>query len=136
LHFARIQDDNDALGELVPGFVPEALREASVPVVSSTLAFLGRKYRANAASSAQAQAALVEELENLERAIARAPYLLGAFSYADIAMAGALHYVEPVGDRHMKLGAATRQSLRDAPLAERFANLVAWRDDLYERHRR
>jgi glutathione S-transferase len=136
LHFARIEGDQDALRELVPGFVPEALRDLSVPVVGQTFAFLGRKYRANAASNAQAQAALVEELEHLERALASGPYLLGAFSYADIAMAGALHYVDPVGDRYMRLGSATRHSLRDAPLAERFGKVLAWRDDLYERHRR
>lgn len=136
LHFARIDGDQDALRELVPSFVPEPFRDLSVPVVGQTFTFLGRKYRADSASSAQAQAALVEELENLERAIASAPYLLGTFSYADIAMAGALHFVEPVGDRFMRLGAATRHSLRDAPLAERFGKLLAWRDDLYERHRR
>jgi glutathione S-transferase len=78
----------------------------------------------------------VEELEALEVAVSRGPHLLGEFSYADIAMAGALHYVAPVADRYMKLGQATRHSLHDAALAERFASLLAWRDDLYERHRR
>jgi glutathione S-transferase len=136
LHFARIEGDHDALRELVPHFVPDPLRDISVPVVERTFAFLGRKYHATAASAAQAQAALVEELEALEAAVSRGPNLLGEFSYADIAMAGALHYVAPVDDRHMKLGPATRQSLYDAALADRFAKLLAWRDALYERHRR
>ena len=60
----------------------------------------------------------------------------GEFSYADIAMAGALHYVAPVGAPFLELGPATRQSLHDAALAERFAKLLSWRDGLYERHRR
>ncbi len=136
LHFARIEGDQDALRELVPHFVPEALRDLSVPVVEQTFAFLGRKYRETAASTAQAQAALVEELEALEAAVARGPHVLGEFSYADIAMAGALHYVAPVGAPFLELGPATRQSLHDAALAERFAKLLSWRDGLYERHRR
>lgn len=136
LHFARVEGDHDALRELVPHFVPEALRDLSVPVVEQTFAFLGRKYGAAAASTAQAQAALVEQLEALEVAVRDAPYILGEFSYADIAMAGALHYVAPVDDRYLKLGSATRQSLHDAAMADRFSKLIAWRDGLYERHRR
>jgi glutathione S-transferase len=135
LFFGRISDDRDALREQVPSFVPEALRDLSVPIVERTFGYLSSKYRANADSPAQAQAALVEEFEHLEACLARGPYLLGSFSYADILMATALHFVAPVGDRHRSMGHATRESLRDAALAERFGKIAAWRDDLYDRHR-
>ena len=133
--FARIDGDTGAFRELVPTFVPGMLRDLSVPLVGETFAFLRRKYRATSVSAAQAQASLVEELEVLEGALDGGRYLLGEFSYADIAMACALHFVEPARERYMPLGAATRASLRDGSLAERFGKLLAWRDELYERHR-
>ena len=135
LYFSRLIDDPEALREEVPGFVPGALRELSVPLVERTVVYLASKYRAHAESTAQAQSALVDELEHLEACLERGPYLLGEFSYADIAMATVLHFVSPLSERHQTLARARREALRDAPLAERFTRLTAWRDDLYDRQR-
>jgi glutathione S-transferase len=135
-YFGRLEGDPNAVREHVPSFVPAPLREASIPVVEMTTAYLARKYRANDESSVQAQASLVEELEVLEASIQKGPYILGEFSYADIVMAAALHFVAPLPERHLRLGAATRDAMRDAPVAERFEKVIAWRDELYDRHRR
>jgi glutathione S-transferase len=60
----------------------------------------------------------------------------GAFSFADIAMATALQLTVPVADGYVALGPATRAAWADDALAAEFADLVAWRDALYARHRR
>jgi glutathione S-transferase len=55
-----------------------------------------------------------------------------AFSYADIAYAVALQSIRPVADRWLPLGAATRTLWTVPALAEEFADLLAWRDDVYQ----
>jgi glutathione S-transferase len=44
--------------------------------------------------------------------------------------------ISPVDDRFVKLGPATRAAWTQAPLAAEYADLVAWRDKVYERQRR
>ena len=63
-------------------------------------------------------------------------YLHGSFTYADIVMASLLQGISPVDDRFWKLGPATRAAWTHAPLAAEYADLVAWRDSLYESRRR
>jgi glutathione S-transferase len=50
-------------------------------------------------------------------------------------MAVLLQAVAPVADRYIRLGPATRQVWSQPELAAEFADLIAWRDTLYERHR-
>ncbi len=61
-------------------------------------------------------------------------HLLPTFGYADMSMAQMLAFVEPP-KTHLRIGDATRQTYRDGALAERFADLVEWRDALYQRFR-
>lgn len=76
-------------------------------------------------------------LERLRSGLAASsPYLLGAFSYADIATASLIQAIAPVDDRHMRIGPATRATWTNASLAAGYADLVAWRDRLYDAHRR
>lgn len=62
-------------------------------------------------------------------------HLLPTFGYADISMAQVLAFVEPPSDG-LRLGKANRQTYRDGRLAERYRDLVEWRDALYARFRR
>jgi glutathione S-transferase len=64
-----------------------------------------------------------------------APYLQGFFSYADITMATLLQGIVPVSDRFMKIGPATRHAWTQPQLAAEYADLIAWRDRLYESRR-
>lgn len=56
-------------------------------------------------------------------------------TYADLAAACALQFVEPVSDRWFRLGPASRPLWRDPELAAEFADLVVWRDALYAEYR-
>ena len=58
------------------------------------------------------------------------------FSYADVIMASLLQGVAPVADRYIRLGPATRAAWTQLELARANADLIAWRDRLYEHHRR
>jgi glutathione S-transferase len=88
------------------------------------------------AESAAAEATLRELLVELRRGLARGPHLRGGrFSYADIAMASALHFVRPVSEAYLQMGPESRACRTQAALAGEFADLLDWRDQLYARHR-
>jgi len=75
-------------------------------------------------------------LETLRSALSQGSrYLLGSFSYADIAMAVSLQGVLPVADRFIPLEPATREVWTRGDIAASFPDLLAWRDQLYELHR-
>jgi glutathione S-transferase len=74
-------------------------------------------------------------LDRLEHAIKASPYLLGAFSYADIAMATVLQGIAPVGNGYIRLGPATRRAWTRPVLEQAYPNLIRWRDNLYLQHR-
>lgn len=62
-------------------------------------------------------------------------YVLGSFSYADIAFCAALQFVRPVADAYIPLGPASREAWSDPDLGE-YSDLLAWRDRMYAAHRR
>ncbi|HRG97213.1 MAG TPA: glutathione S-transferase N-terminal domain-containing protein [Polyangiaceae bacterium] len=143
LSLLRMLDDGEALKEMVP----KALRRPLGPVATA----LGRagvkrtlaKYGVRSASRAPHEAELGRCLDALREALAAAPpadgsgrprTLLGELTFADIAMAQALAFVEPPAFG-LRLGRAARRSFTDPALSARYADLVTWRDALYEAHR-
>ncbi len=62
-------------------------------------------------------------------------YMLGSFSYADIACCAALQFVKPVADAYIPLGNASREVWTDPDLTD-YPDLLAWRDRVYDAHRR
>jgi glutathione S-transferase len=135
----RLLVDEEALLEMVPK------RLRSMRAVAIRLGALGvrrtlHKYGAagfEGAHHARALAAALDELRTaLRYATARGGVktLLGGFSFADVAASQILSFVEPPRFG-LRLGAASRRSFTDGALRERYADLVAWRDALYEAHR-
>lgn len=118
--------------------VPKGVRKLGP--VATQLAALGvrrtlRKYASTVDGDATRE--LVAVLDRLRRDLAASTartngvaHLLPAFSYADIAMAQVLAFVEPPRS-HLRLTDATRTSFRDGELAARYADLLEWRDGLY-----
>ena len=72
--------------------------------------------------------ALIATREGLARS--DSDYLLGRFSYADIAMAVVLKVVAPIATTQPPLGPATQACWNDSKLAAEFADLLEWRDRL------
>ncbi len=84
-----------------------------------------------------AELALRRALDELRAGLGEGSYLLGnRFSYADVAMATALSYVQPVDDAYLRLGPATRAARTQERLAGEYPDLLTWRDQIYANHRR
>jgi len=133
---AKIAESEDALLESLPSNIPHGLRRASLPAARLATQFLAKKYGFELRDGARHEQTIRETLEPVRKSIAKGPYLMRDFSYADIAMATALHFVLPVGDEYIELGPATRAAWTQPALVEEFGDLLAWRDGIYEKHRR
>jgi glutathione S-transferase len=136
LYLVRVAQDREAKLEMQPALFPRWLRVAGLPLADAAIGFLRRKYAITEAADS-AEQALVRELDALRAALGKTgAYLVGGrFSHADISMAVTLQFVTPPGGDVLPLGPATRRSCTEPALAARYADLLAWRDDLYARHR-
>jgi glutathione S-transferase len=128
----RVLQDPDAVRELVP----RSLRKLPGAMwlgrwgVRRTL----RKYGGYQADGETHQAILVGVLDELRTALSGRRTLLAAFSFADVAMAQVIAYVVPPRTG-LRLAEASRKAFGDPGLAARYADLVAWRNSLYETYR-
>lgn len=126
----------EALDEGLPPEIPSFIRPLLRPVTRYGTKWFARKYALRLDEAAAHDAMLRSSLEALRAVVSvSSPYLLGEFSYADIVMAACLQGIAPVADRYIRLGPATREVWTRADVAAEFADLIAWRDLLYERHR-
>lgn len=133
----RILKDDEAQEEALPGFVPKRLR----PWLR-WLAPIGARYIATEFNVWRKTATGYEEdyrevLESLRRKLADSggAYLLGRFSFADIAGALALQGIEPVNHPTLPMGPATRRIWSHPALAAEYKDLLEWRDLIFSRHR-
>lgn len=137
LILAALLESPAGLDESGPPFVPRWLRPWLRPVARQTVRAFARKYELRLDDPGRHEDRMRQALDALREALrGSSPYLLGAFSYADIAMATLIQGILPVADRFLRLGPATRAVWTHAALAPEYADLVSWRDELYGRHRR
>lgn len=128
--------DEEALAEALPAAVPESLRKSLIPMARSGTRFIARKYNLGARPLEAHRDRYREQLLALRgRLAASSPYLLGRFTYADIAMAVSLQFMNPPADRYLPFQPGTRRCLYDERLTGEFGDLIRWRDSLYEKHR-
>jgi len=123
----RILRNDAALEESLPGFVPTRLRGPLRFLARDALQRLDRKY-AHLLKEDALRHALTRTREGL--AEAGGDFLLGQFSYADIAMAVVLEVIAPIAEVHPPLGPATQSCWKDSALANEFEDLLQWRDRL------
>ncbi len=137
LALSRMLASEQALLEMVPKALRKRLGKLALPIAAFGVRRTLRKYAPNAAALAEHERTLNEVLDGLRRDLAasdaKPAALLGAFSYADVAMAQVLAFVSPPA--RLPVGKASRATFLDKTLAERHADLIAWRDALYEAHR-
>lgn len=127
---------NDALAqtEALPDFIPGAVRGVARPIATIGVRYFTNKYDLATGTDAERVEAIRNELVTLREALAGAETLWGPFTFAELAMAMALQFVAPVEGRRPRLKPATRLCWTQPELAAEFADLVAWRDQLFERH--
>ena len=119
--------NEQALEEALPALVPALLRRPLRFVARDAAQRLDRKY-AHLVKSGALHQALVSTREGLARS--GSDYLLGRFSYADIAMAVVLEVVAPIAHTQPPLGPATQHCWNNPSLAAKFADLLDWRGRL------
>lgn len=133
--FTRLLHDDDALMEALPPFIPQAARRASLPVAVMAARFVEKKWVVPSETEQLARD-VATGLDAFRAGIAGGKkYLLDDFSYADIAMAAVLQMISPVDTKYIPLGPATRRAWTNEELAQKYGDLIDWRDALYEKHR-
>lgn len=126
----------EALLETLPPEVPRRIRSWMLPVTRLGTRWFARKYSLDLDDAAAQVETVRRTLLTLRADLAKSsPYLLGSFSYADIVTALLLQAVSPVASEYIRLGSASRRCWSQPALATEFADLIAWRDLLYQRHR-
>ncbi|MCB9617607.1 MAG: glutathione S-transferase [Sandaracinus sp.] len=119
--------DPEAQKEAVAFLAPAPFHGALRPVARFGAWMLARKY------GAPPPLELERSLEALREGLGDGRHLLGGrLSFADLAMAGMLEFVAP--GEHIRRGVAEKRVWGDARHANRFADLVAWRDALIRDH--
>lgn len=136
LFFTRLVDDPEAQLDNLPPFIPGRLRPLMRPMVKTGVAYLRAKYGADGDFTTRARDDLDIELDALRERLKAGRYLLGAFSYADVAMAVVCQFFSPIEAVHIPLGAANRRCWTEPTLARTHADIVEWRDELYAKHRK
>jgi glutathione S-transferase len=130
--------DDDALAELLPRGLRRRLRgfgpRAAALGVRRTLRKYAARERSLDAHRDTTRAALGKLRAALERSTTSPKTLLGEFTFADIAASQMLAFITPP-TFGLKLGKANRRSFTDPEFAREYADLIAWRDALYDAHR-
>lgn len=140
LMLPRLLSAGDALAELVPKPLRK-VRSLAAKLAGASVRRTLRKYGGHLGSAEEHERIVCEVLDTLREDLARSDSraqprtLLAELSYADIAMAQVVSCIRPPG-QGVRIGRAMRAAFDDAKLAERYADLVAWRDALYARYRR
>jgi glutathione S-transferase len=128
----RLLASREALREQLPPALPSGWRPGLEGVAAFGVRYLMKKYGVEPQETARHESACRDALTALRGGLQAgdAHLIEGQLSFADIAMATALQFILPVAERWMPLGPATHPAL-----AADHADLLAWRDDLYARHR-
>jgi glutathione S-transferase len=132
---AGLLANDRALDETLPGAIPRLLRPLVRPVTRFGTRWFGRKYDLDLEALARAREALDFALNGVRERLGDRPYLFDRFTYADIVVCSLLQGIAPVDDRYVPLGPGQRAVWTQPALAERYADLVAWRDRTYTAHR-
>lgn len=130
--FPRLERNADALLATVPRPL-RVLGPVAVASARKGVRYVAHKYRTDQldASDDALRAGLLE----LRQALGGRATVFERFSYADVTLAVALQGVRPAPDRWLKVSPATREVWTEPALAEELADLLAWRDRVYEEHR-
>ena len=130
----RVAADDQAAAEQIPPNL-RWIGPAGRPVFNFGVRYLQGKYGLLEQDAEQRRSHMRTQLKQLRQTLAGQPFVLGEFTFADVAMAVALQVVQPVADSYLRLGPATRRAWRDPELAVEFEDLLAWRDRLYAQWR-
>lgn len=131
---ARIEADPEIQRASLPAMIPRPLRGALASMAVMGSKFVRWKYAVDATPAA-AHEQMRDALDELRRALDGRPYLLGEFTFADLAMAVALQAVSPAEHDAWPLSPPIRRCWTTPEVADGAADLLAWRDGVFRAHR-
>lgn len=130
------------LEESLPPFIPGPVRPAFRFVARSALSFIARKHRI-VSDPSRLERDVTPILRDLDQRVGHSgegalPYLLGTFTFADVAIACSLGAILPTDLEPFvaKLGPAAKAAWHREEVALAFPRVLAWRDRLYAVHRK
>jgi glutathione S-transferase len=139
LALARVLEDPDALLELVPRGLRKVLGARAVDISRAAVKRTLHKYGSDRVTAAGHERALCEVLDALRTGLARSSSateprtLFGELSYADLAMAQVLGFVDPPSS--LRIARNNRHAFTDTRVAALYPDLIAWRNALYSAYR-
>ena len=132
----KMQSNREACLKSLPPFFPEPIKPLMLPVAKSGIFYLKKKYDVSEKNTQRYEQIIDENLQKLQKALTnKSQYLLGSFTYADICMAVTLQVIKPIQNNHVMLDSATELCWKNDILAEKFSDLITWRDSIYQQHR-
>jgi len=132
----KMQSNREACLKSLPPFFPEPIKPLMLPVAKSGIFYLKKKYDVSEKNVQRYEQVIDDNLQKLQKALTNKPqYLLGSFTYADICMAVTLQVIKPIQNNHVMLDSATELCWKNDILAEKFSDLITWRDSIYQQFR-
>src|SRR5262249_53974350 len=113
---------------------PKGVRRLVAGSVRIGTAHLRRKYAVRPVHDDEIEPDLAAIRAAIDGRPSREP-LLGRFTLADVAIAAALQVVRPHARSPVGLSPAMREAWARPTLAARWEDVLAWRDQMIERHR-
>jgi glutathione S-transferase len=133
----HILKDPEAQAEALPRFVPKNLRTWLRWIAPIGVNYIVREFNVRRKTATGYEEDYRQALQTFREKLAASggSYLLGDFTFADIAAAVALQGVEPVNHKTLPMGPATRRIWRHPELAGEYKDLLDWRDEIFQKHR-
>jgi glutathione S-transferase len=140
LSLPRMLLDREALLEMIPRPLRKPLGPLAPRIAAAGIRRTLRKYGGDRGGADVHEGTIGDVLDRLRADLGASANngeprtLLGELSYADIAMAQVLAFVDPPRTG-LRIGNGSRRSFHDRRLAALYPDLLAWRDALYARYR-
>lgn len=126
---AQIARDPRAMRDAIPG-VLEGLGPLTTMLGKSGAHFILSKY--GRVDLDTVQALLRQCLQTVREALTGERFLIGDLTYADVTVAMAMQFIDPVDESIIPIGQRSRRYWADEQLSSEFSDLIAWRDRVFE----
>jgi glutathione S-transferase len=138
----RMMESKAAQAEALPPFMPGPLRGVLAPTSKMALSFLAKKHGVPSDVDAEVDRVLMPALKEIRERLSTQngngkdglKYLLGTFSFADVAIAASLQVLRPRAEADLG-GPATKEAWTNDRAAQKYEDLLEWRDKIYAKHR-
>ncbi len=128
--------NDEVLAAEAPKWIPGPMRAfAARSVMKLFLAKYGLPDRDATNDQAIMRTFLIRTTSRVSALPKEKPYLLGEFSFADISLATGLQMILPVRHERVRMRSQLRNAWTQTELIPLCEPLLAWRDELYRKHR-